>query len=239
MIKLFFRLHILFMLIFLVPSNVLTAQECPFGIENCRGGCGRWIDADGDGICDRSSNLFQVKDTISEIKNLPDPDNQFSSKTFQSHQNESNEADSELLLRKKNLIRKLLINSQRIHEGQAFKAYNPHRGPRYQLIFYSSLTTGGYLLSLLLLYTGVFSKKIHRRIWNLLLLATFIMSGLLGLFLVVQINYKVLPSYYLQFLQWHVDFGIGMALISVFHIIWHFKYFKNMFKRSVSEQQKP
>jgi hypothetical protein len=222
--------------LYFTPATILS-QECPFGIENCKGGCGRWIDADGDGICDRSLFLQIQTDSVQETiqiqnqhKNNPEIKTQ--------HQNHSIEEISfETKFKRDTISDKLAQSRERIGKSEGFRAFKRHAGTRYNLIFYSSLTIGAYFLSLLLLRLKVYSKKIHRRIWNVLLLLTFLISCLLGLFLVVQINYKVLPSYYLQFLKWHVDFGIGMALISIFHIIWHFTYFKNIFKKTASRQE--
>jgi hypothetical protein len=58
----------------------------------------------------------------------------------------------------------------------------------------------------------------------------FLVSGLLGILLVVRINYG--PAIQLPFniLFWHVEFGIAMTLISIFHIIWHWQYFKGIIR---------
>ena len=68
----------------------------------------------------------------------------------------------------------------------------------------------------------------HRKIWNILLLITFLISGIFGILLVLRINYGIEIPLYSDLLFWHVEFGIAMTIISIFHITWHWKYFKNM-----------
>ncbi len=232
-------LKLVFSLIFLLALTFLNhpdafAQDCPFGIENCRGGCGRWIDNDGDGICDKSLKSFILPDTIKNIDTSQSGNiNTKVKDTFKLPDNHENQTNK----RKKNFTGKITIISSDNFDRRGLTAIS-HKAPhRYNLILYSGLTIGFYLLSLLLLYLKVFTKKIHRRIWNVLLLMTFLISGLLGLLLVVQINYKILSSWFIRFLHWHVDFGIAMALISVFHIIWHFTYFRNFFRKASHMEQ--
>jgi hypothetical protein len=213
-------------------NGQLMSQDCPFGIENCKGGCGRWIDEDGDGICDmsvmNSSDTVELTDTTPTIINV-----QNNPKT-QVH-NDAKHHDNLLSIITTDETSTDSIQQEIEPEINALseeQTSTQKRKPRYNLILYSSLTIGAYFLSLVLLKRNIYSKKIHRRIWNILLLVTFLISGLLGLLLVVQINYGILIQHFRQFMQWHVDFGIAMSLISVFHIIWHFSYFKNMFRRS-------
>jgi hypothetical protein len=65
----------------------------------------------------------------------------------------------------------------------------------------------------------------HRKIWNMLLLATFLLCGLIGLLLAVGVTRSTpwaLPSW---LLVWHVETGIAMCFISFFHIGWHARYY--------------
>ena len=75
-------------------------------------------------------------------------------------------------------------------------------------------------------------KKIqHRKIWNFILLGTFLVSGIFGIILALSISSGIRLSFYADLLFWHVEFGIAMAIISIFHITWHWKYYKNMILR--------
>ena len=92
------------------------------------------------------------------------------------------------------------------------------------------------LLILLFFYFVTFTlskkKKIkitqHRKIWNVLLLITFLISGIFGITLALLISYGIRLSFYSDLLFWHVEFGISMAIISIFHIAWHWKYYKRI-----------
>ncbi len=108
----------------------------------------------------------------------------------------------------------------------------------YRLILITALTLGLYALSALVKQFGVLTKTQHRRIWNILLLITFLMSGILGLVLVVQLNYQVLGDWYMSFLHLHVEFGIAMALISIIHALWHVSYYAKAFGIATSKKGK-
>jgi len=88
-----------------------------------------------------------------------------------------------------------------------------------------------YLVSLLI---SKKKKKMrqHRKIWNILLLIAFLISGIFGILLVLKISYGIEIPLYSDLLFWHVEFGIAMTIISIFHITWHWKYFKNMIPRN-------
>jgi spermidine synthase len=87
-----------------------------------------------------------------------------------------------------------------------------------------------YALSFALTQMGLVSRTNHRKFWNVLLLLAFLTSGLIGLFMVVKINYKLTLSFYEQMVRYHVDFGIGMVLIGFFHFWWHLRYYLKLFK---------
>jgi hypothetical protein len=52
------------------------------------------------------------------------------------------------------------------------------------------------------------------------------------------LNYNLLFDWVRPLLYWHVEFGIGMACISIFHILWHLKYFLNLFKTAKKKAAK-
>jgi hypothetical protein len=101
----------------------------------------------------------------------------------------------------------------------------------YHLFPVSILIGLAYIISMILSKVKWIRKASHRKFWNIVLLVSFLITGLLGLFLVVQINYdlpiKNLTPYYVL----HVDVGIVMAIISVIHFYWHLKYYLSVFKK--------
>ncbi len=88
-----------------------------------------------------------------------------------------------------------------------------------------------YFSTFLLSNFNLIRKKTHRQIWNNLLLVTFLVTAILGLLLAIQVNYKLKIPLIKELLVWHVDFGIGMTLIAVFHFSWHWNYYLNMFRK--------
>jgi hypothetical protein len=82
------------------------------------------------------------------------------------------------------------------------------------------------ILTLLYTVTYLFSKKgiiklaDHRRLWNWALLATFLISAMLGMILAICINFGWTVLFD------HVELGIAMTMISIYHILWHWNYWK-------------
>jgi len=105
---------------------------------------------------------------------------------------------------------------------------NPILNSKYSLITILTICFGLYMISDYLVGKKIIKKHSHKKIWNVLLLLSFLATGLLGLFMVIQLNYGFQLSWFRNLLYWHVQIGIGMASISIFHILWHLKYFKRL-----------
>jgi hypothetical protein len=82
-----------------------------------------------------------------------------------------------------------------------------------------------YLLTLFLSSTTFISKQAHRRFWNWVLLATFLITALIGLFMALKITYKWNIPFSEPLLHWHVEVGISMAFIAISHLTWHLNYY--------------
>ena len=82
-----------------------------------------------------------------------------------------------------------------------------------------------YGVSFVLYRTRRVKVATHRKIWNVLLLGTFLLCGVMGLALAVGVTRPtpwVMPTW---MLVWHVETGIAMCFISFFHIGWHLRYY--------------
>ena len=90
-----------------------------------------------------------------------------------------------------------------------------------------------YLSSHFLTRFNLVSRKNHKQIWNTILLITFLVTAVLGIILAIQVNYKLEIPWIKELLVWHVNFGIGMAFVGIFHVIWHINYFIQLLKGSV------
>ncbi len=103
---------------------------------------------------------------------------------------------------------------------------------RYNFLGVSIILLLIYSISFLLSRFNKITVITHRKIWNLMLLITFLVSAILGIFLVIQINYGIIFRLPFNMLYWHVEAGIAMTIISIFHIIWHWKYYLTILKRN-------
>jgi spermidine synthase len=72
---------------------------------------------------------------------------------------------------------------------------------------------------------GMIQKSFHRKIWNSILLITFLVTAILGILQAILINFKFEVSYVKEILNYHVNFGIAMSIIAVFHLWWHLPYY--------------
>ncbi|HPW90554.1 MAG TPA: hypothetical protein PLJ40_03995 [Paludibacteraceae bacterium] len=95
----------------------------------------------------------------------------------------------------------------------------------YLLIELISATLVLYGASVLLVKRKCYKKATHRKIWNYILLVTFLVSALLGLWLVILLNYDIETDFYTSYLTWHVDFGIAMSIVGIIHFLWHWNYY--------------
>ena len=101
----------------------------------------------------------------------------------------------------------------------------------YNFFLISGIVLISYLLSFVLVKIKKITQIQHRRFWNIILLITFLVSCLLGLFLAFAIDQQISLKFYLPFIWYHVEFGIVMSLIAIFHTLWHIPYFTSFFHR--------
>jgi hypothetical protein len=83
-----------------------------------------------------------------------------------------------------------------------------------------------YGVSFFLYKTKRIKMATHRKIWNSLLGATFLITGIFGTILAFQLDWAPAFNWPINLLFWHVEAGIVMTFISLFHLGWHFKYYK-------------
>ena len=97
------------------------------------------------------------------------------------------------------------------------------------MYYNSTLIIGLVVILYLTTWLLVKFKKIqlvtHRKIWNTLMAAFFLISGLLGLLMAISLDNKLSISWYREALWVHVEMGIAMAIIALFHFSWHLRYY--------------
>jgi len=228
---------VLSLFIILLGIAYNTQAQCPKGKTNCEGECGRFIDENGNGNCDLAEKTQQeLKKDKKESKEkeskeiiIPKTDNEDESSDVAEDSQESKTTEEDGIVQ---------LGNEKVVEAKVEEVVVPEevkdKEKPYRLVGITILTLACYFFTMLLVKTGKMKKFIHRKIWNILLLLTFIMSCLLGFLLVIQINYGVLKSLYVSNLKLHVEFGIAMTIIAIIHVLWHLPYFKKLFKASRS-----
>lgn len=251
---LFTRVFALFIL-GMVIGQTLSGQTCTRNVIDCKGICGKFTNNDSDSICDlspRSTPKLSGTEDVKKSEGIPANDT-LRNKHNQSATYKTQSEDSDLSNHKKpeSAYNSEITDSdssetalsvaniekpeaQQPDNAPAKATENPRltkkeKAKPYPLITICLATLLLYAGSVALVKLGKIKKVTHRKLWNMLLLISFLMSGILGLLLVFQMNYDFWMKGFGTFLTLHVDFGIAMAIISIFHVCWHLSYFKNLF----------
>ena len=232
---------------FAIPG--FAQVDCPQ--TDCPGRCGRFIDENGDGFCDHGHLSIQTEEKATETaspagnaqattenKNTA-PKPQAQENTHQPSASQSEKHDPDGVTGATAPAPESAepdLSAPVMNEDDTNMEESSSKSP-YHLILISLLTIGLYALTLILVKTNVMKLATHRKIWNVLLLISALVSCLLGFFLVIQINYDIKMDWFWTVKFLHVEFGIAMTIIALFHIIWHTNYWKSLFRNKKKEEQ--
>lgn len=236
------KLIVLFSLLCLSVSAVQS--QCPFsGKENCKGECGRFIDENGDGYCDNSIIRATekpladstAKKTEQTMQNARQKDNKSEAKTEVMTKKDAGKGvkteSSFAVEDKARTVGAETITEEVQSEESGLSQPAAANAKPYRFVGISIATLLLYCLTSVLVFANKMKKTTHKKIWNVLLLLTFLVSCLLGFFLVIQINYHFATEWLRNILKIHVEFGIAMTIIAVIHILWHTNYYSKIFSR--------
>ena len=215
-------------------TAAMAQQDCPQ--VDCPGICGRFVDADGDGFCDHrrlsiqekpaapAEQAAQTTKTPKPTKNVPSVnDEPVTSQPAEVETTSAPEPTQEAT------VAECVTENITETDETPVDVPKPFRYPLFTIL---GITIGLYIVTFLLVKADKMAKPTHRKIWNVVLAATCLVSCLLGILLAFFINYGYRPAWYINLLHWHVYFGIAMTTIVIFHIFWHLEYYKAMFKRN-------
>jgi hypothetical protein len=101
----------------------------------------------------------------------------------------------------------------------------------YEIVIPSIPFVAGYLVTYILYKTGLIKKSIHVNLWNFILFSAFLVAAGAGFTLMVLLELDVITSINLGLLYWHVEFGITLALVTIFHLFTYWKSTKKLFYR--------
>jgi hypothetical protein len=188
-------------------------DSCSKGMVDCEypGACGSYVDTNNDNICDRSQ-LPPQQEIIPE-----DLDTVESSIIYNPFNNIPDDNGLE-----DDIPGSVAYKSEDAGEGRHINIYN--------LLPILIVSTILYLLTWILSKRKIVSQKLHRRVWNIVLLISTLVSALLGLFLILNLEFKAGITLPFNMLFWHVEAGIAMSAVAIFHILWHWKYFTRIFQ---------
>lgn len=191
----------------LALSGISSAAGCPYGMVDCTGQCGRFIDGDGNGICDLSltssstSDTVTSQDTVNTDNQTPVPDNL-------DHGNTNATTDP----------------------GNDGSGGFFGDGDTYYVLPVSLLLIIGYLLTYYLFKKGILKRSKHRRIWNLLVTAGYLGTSGTGALLAILINLGIKTALNPSINFWHAELSILMVIGTLIHVHIYWKSFKNMFR---------
>lgn len=130
-----------------------------------------------------------------------------------------------------NLAKEIALSIKNEKENTDSSAKVKNKSKKYHLVSLTVLTILLYLVTYFLVKRKNISLLTHKRIWNTLLLITFLISGISGILLVIKINFGFIISMPFNILVWHVEVGIVMFVISVIHVIEHRHFYKSMVRK--------
>jgi len=107
----------------------------------------------------------------------------------------------------------------------------------YNFLPIAAATVALYTISWLLARTGRLQVALHRKIWNAVLLVSFVGMIVFSLLNVILSDHgiRILPRE-IDVGFWHVEFGIACVLVAMFHALWHIPYFQQYLPK---EKEKP
>src|SRR5665648_125005 len=212
-------LIIIFILVAFSSISIYAWDNCPYGLEDdpYPGECKRYIDTDGDGICDRSQPA--PEDRNADIA-LSDNNINENIKDDISYFEEIKEKTGGGFFIAEAASTQNTVSDSSSTERKSLPDYN------FLEIFFITLLIyfGGKFLT----RKSEISVCQERKFWNILLLVSFIGSAGTGMILVFIRDYNWFRSINFNFLFWHVEFSIAMALLGIFHALWHLKYYLSL-----------
>lgn len=180
-----------------VPSYAW--DDCPFGLvdDPYPGDCPRYVDTNGDGLCDHSQESQGDNDSSEDMSVVSDNAGVTQEESMTGEPQEGGVSNN--------------------NEKSAESPYN------FPVPFFSSILL--YLITWFLTRMTLAGKrKLFARtsfnfIWNTVLVLSTIPSVVFGFYLVLRYSYPRLREVDFDFLYWHVEGAIVFGTVAVMHLI--------------------
>jgi len=85
-----------------------------------------------------------------------------------------------------------------------------------------------YAISYLLYNEGVITKAMHAKIWSILIFVIGLILATIGLLISIFAEYGISIAINALMVFWHVEIGIILVIIALFHIHLHWERFKKI-----------
>ena len=204
----------------IAASNMsgVCAGGCPYGLTNdpYPGQCRRYIDADGDGICDLSQTVATTSTQNTDSNTNADTQDTSSTGGGDNISNGTSDHSN--------------ASASTVHDPSSGTGDSLDTGNDYHIIPVSLLIIGTYLFTHYLFSKGILKPQKHKRLWNLLLMGGFLGSGITGVILIYMINLSISLVYREGITYWHVELSLLMVIAVLIHFHIYRKPFKNMFE---------
>ena len=227
----------LLLITFLLTIFYAYSQEFSCPQVDCTGQCGAFVDANNDGFCDHGQLSEKVKEAQRKLKEAVEAKaaakekaEKMTPEETKPAENTVSEPDGTDTAKYQDDTIVFYLDSEKNQQSEMPEPTSKI-SPKYHLFSITFSLIIIYLISLILVKKNVITKKLNHKIWNTALALAFLVSGILGMVLVFWINYGIRPDCYMTVKILHVEFGIAMAVITIFHLLWHFNYYKNIFTK--------
>lgn len=207
------------------------AAGCPYGLVNdpYPGQCPRYIDANGDGICDLSQ--ASTTSTTDSDTSTSGTDSSTDTQTTSSHGNPETGADQSTDTGAADSSNVTNASNVTADDNGSFDLGDilGDGGTGYHVIPLSMLIVGAYLFTHYLFTKGVLTPKKHKKLWNLLVTGGYLGTGVTGILLIFLIKLGI-ATLRQPITFWHAELAVLMVVGTLIHIHIYRKSFKNMFK---------
>jgi len=198
-------------------------NSCPRGRTNCAypGACHSNIDTNNDAICDRSQSAPQSSTTTDSVQ----VDASVSTTTEENSNDTGTAANNSQSY------------SSEISDNRASSSSMTDKSSGYNFLAVMSGLIIAYAITWILSAVKKIRQITHRRIWNIILGISGLISAVLGILLLLNLDLGLNITLPFNMLYWHVEAGIALGTIAIFHIGWHWRYFTRLFVNK--EERKP
>jgi hypothetical protein len=197
------------------------AAGCPYGLVNdpYPGQCSRYIDVDGDGICDFSQAAATTTSTSNTDTTSSGGDSSSASSSTGGHDIQNGNSDHSD------------VNNTTVDPSSGgLDGSNTTDGSDFHIIPVSLLIIGAYLFTHYLFSKGILTPKKHKRVWNLLVMGSYLGTSITGVLLIFMVNLGISLAYRQGLTYWHVELALLMVIGTLIHFHIYRKPFNNMFK---------